>query len=129
MSKSKFFNILSWVGSVVVFALVGLSGVSKFLQPSGWNMHFERWGLPAALVPVVGAAEIVGCLLLLVPKTSPMGGFVVAVVMLGATITHLMNGEAIRVPITLALMAIAIAIAVYRMKRRAVASSHTLPFG
>ena len=80
--------------------------------------RFAGWGLPTWLVPVIGLAEVGGGLLLLVPRTALIGGLILAVVMLGATFTHLLNGEAIRVPLTLGLTGMALAVSIFRHRRR-----------
>ena len=117
MSDRKW-NVLAWTASIALFVLIGLAGLSKFMMSAGWNERFEGWGLPVSLVLIVAAIELVGAVLLLIPKLAAWGGAALAVIMLGASATHLFNGEWVRVPYTLTLMALAIGVARFRHRRQ-----------
>ena len=92
-----------------------LAGSQKFLSAPMFEAMFERLGLPLALVPVVGVAEIAAALLVLWPRTSLYGSSVIVVVMLGAVGSHLASGEAFPVP---ALVALAMAGSVMFLRLR-----------
>ena len=109
---------LVWVLTVLVALMMFGPGLNKLTNGEGWGTRFANWGLPAALVPIVGIAEVGGALLFLVPKLAPFGGATIAVTMAGATLTHLFNGEINRVPLTLAVVLIASTIGWYRWKRQ-----------
>ena len=107
-------NIIAWIGSIVVAALVGLPGFTKFAMAADWVERFEGWGLPGSMVMIVGAMELGGAILLLIPKFAKWGGVVVAMTMLGAAGTHLLNAEGARVPYTLVLAFTALGVAIFR---------------
>ncbi|MBK7222419.1 MAG: DoxX family protein [Saprospiraceae bacterium] len=91
--KNKIFNVIS-----VLFSLLLINGgLNKFL-----NYMPVPENLPEALMkddhaireiswllPLVGAAEIIGGLLILFPKTRALGALVVFPVMVGVLLTHL----------------------------------------
>lgn len=64
---------------------------------------FEQIGLPVALVPVIGVAEIAAAILVLIPRTSLYGASLIVVVMLGAAGSHLASGAGSPIAAILAL--------------------------
>jgi uncharacterized membrane protein YphA (DoxX/SURF4 family) len=115
-------NIIAWIGSVVVAAMVGIPGLTKFTGAADWVERFEGWGLPGSMVMIVGAMELGGAILLLIPKFAKWGGVIVAMAMLGAAGTHLFNDEASRVPFTLVLALTALGVAIFRHRQEGKAS-------
>ncbi len=81
-------------------------GVGKFLAREAWAGRFVGWGLPAWFALVIGVVEAAGALLLLVPRTASYGGALIISVMLGASATHLFNGELPNSGFTLVLAAL-----------------------
>ena len=75
----------------LIFLQVGLGKLSFFREM--WAERFVGWGLPATFALVIGVIEVVGALLLLIPKTASYGAASIIPVMLGASITHLLNAE------------------------------------
>ena len=122
MTRHRLGTILLWVSSVARVGMIGLSGAHKLIDSGPWALHFTRWGVPTWLIPLVGVAEVVGALLLLIPRTAPIGGLLLAGVMLGAAVTHILNNEPNRILLTLGLMAVATAVAYFRYKRKVAAT-------
>ena len=87
--------ILSWVLIVPVALLFGLAGLPKLGGAAG--EMFMNWGYPAWFALVIGALESVGAVGLLLPKTMRWGVYLMTVIMIGAAITHLINGEGLAV--------------------------------
>jgi uncharacterized membrane protein YphA (DoxX/SURF4 family) len=71
-------------------------GATKFRSP-GWETRFAAWGYPPWTLAAVAALEILGAVLLLVPRTRRWGCLTLLIVMAGAAVTHVVNGEAPRV--------------------------------
>jgi putative oxidoreductase len=111
-------NIIAWIGSIVVAAMVGLPGFDKLASSANWVEQFEGWGLPGSMVMIVGAMELGGAILLLIPKFAKWGGVAVAMAMLGASGTHLLNAEAARAPFSLVLAAITLGVAFSRHRQQ-----------
>lgn len=82
-----------WAMAIIPAVPVLLAGIGKLTDRADWEARFVNWGLPTALSPVIGVAEIVGAVLLLVPKTRFYGAAVVIGIMLGAVVTHVAAGE------------------------------------
>ena len=93
--RSKGQTIGMWVMTVLLLAGIGMAGVSKFLGAEMWNSRYAlEWGLPLWLVPVTGAMEALGAVLLLVRKVAVYGAMLLGVTMLGAIGTLVMAGTA-----------------------------------
>lgn len=91
--KSKIFNVIS-----VLFALLLINGgLNKYLNympvpdnlPEALLKDDQAIREISWLLPLVGAAEIIGGLLILFPKTRALGSLVVFPVMVGVLLTHL----------------------------------------
>ena len=78
--------IVLWLVTVLEALGMGLAGASKFVG-SGWPSMFEGWGYAAWFAYVVGAAEMGGALLLLLPRLASYSATLLLVIMLGAMYT------------------------------------------
>jgi uncharacterized membrane protein YphA (DoxX/SURF4 family) len=100
---------LCWL-LAVAFAFGGVSkflpGESFFGEP--YADRFVDWGYPAWFRFVVGAGEIVGAVLLVIPRRRFLGAVVLTVILVGAVLTHLVNqdplAESIAAPLNLVLV-------------------------
>lgn len=77
---------------------------------AGQQMHvenFARWGYPTWFMYLTGLIEVVGAVLLWPQRTRLIGALLLVATMLGAILTHLVNGEAafIAMPVVLLLLA------------------------
>jgi uncharacterized membrane protein YphA (DoxX/SURF4 family) len=84
-----------WVLPTVMGALFVLIGIGKFSAP-GWQRNFERWGYPDGAYAVVGLAEMLGGVLLLLPRFTTWSVAGLYVILAGAIGTHVMHGETSR---------------------------------
>ena len=77
-------------------------------------------GLPGLVPPGGGAIEVGSAVLLLIPRLAFLGAAGIAVIMAGATYTHVIRvpEEASRAPLTLGLLAIAVVVGYARRPRR-----------
>lgn len=87
-----------WLGRyrLLVYSMAFVFAVSGVVKLAGVSMAldaFESWGLPPWMVPLVGAAELVGALFLALSRHAYVGALVLGFVMAGAVVTHLVNGE------------------------------------
>lgn len=107
-------TIAIWIVSVLLAAMFVMSGGMKLINPAQASGMFVNYGYPAWFALVIGAVEVIGGVLLLVPRVAFYAAGALAVVMAGAAFTHLKTaGEAPRaiVPIVLLLLSIVIALA------------------
>ena len=82
-----------WIPLVLLAALFLMQGLMKLAPGSPWPTMFEKWGYPSGFHLVVGALELAGGVLLLYPRFSSHGSWLLMVVMFGAAATHGTHGE------------------------------------
>jgi len=103
-----------WAITIFVALIFVMSGLNKLTAAAAWQARFiDQWGLPGWMAGATAVAEIVGAVLLIRPKTAVFGGSIIAVVMLGATGTHIMAGEYSRLGVTIVFGAMAAFVAYY----------------
>src|SRR2546430_10636559 len=83
-----------WVLSALLAALYLFTGGTKLAGMQMAVEEFARYGYPDWFRLAVGAAEVTGAVLLLVPRAALYGAIMLSVVMIGATVTHLTHQEA-----------------------------------
>src|SRR3974390_1100200 len=77
---------LQWAWGVVI-----LIEAVRFVLPSA-GPEFARTHMPGFVRLVLGFGEILGCVLLLIPKTAIRGAWVLLAVFLMAILLHLLHG-------------------------------------
>ena len=95
-----------WGPTVLVAAFFVFVGIPKFLAEGPWGRMFQDWGYPAGSHLFIGGLEVLGGLLLLVPRTTRYAACLLAIIMVGAAVTHVLHGPAFSVAFTLGLAAI-----------------------
>ena len=106
-------EIIVWTVTLFLALVCLRSGLMKMPSVPGaefWIRDFARWGYPDWFRIIVGAAELISFVLLLVPRFAGFGAGVFAVVMLGAIFTHANNGETSRLPLNFLLFALSLII-------------------
>jgi uncharacterized membrane protein YphA (DoxX/SURF4 family) len=115
-----FKKVIIWAVTIFLGLVFVMSGANKLTSQAAWQDRFvNEWGLPSWLVPLVGLAEILGGLGLMLPRLAVYGGSILVLVMLGATGTHVAAGQHSRLGVTIAFGALASLIAYYRCPCRA----------
>ena len=94
-----------WVLQVLLGALFVVLGAGKFADPT-WQRNFARWGYPDGFYMVVGVLEALGGLMLFVPRLTSYAAAMLGIIMLGASLTHLVHGEMRRVAPPLVYLAV-----------------------
>jgi uncharacterized membrane protein YphA (DoxX/SURF4 family) len=93
-------NVALWV--VTVLAAVGFVaiGIGKFVGPS-WARKFAGWGYPDGFYMVIGVLEVLGGVMLLVPRLASYAALLLVVIMVAAAATLLLHGdiEHVRAPL------------------------------
>ena len=82
-------GVLLWILSAIGALTMGLAGVSKFVQQAAWQDRFESWGYAAWFALFIGAVEVLGALLLLVPRVALWAASGLLCIMVGAIYTVL----------------------------------------
>ena len=81
-----------WALQILVGLLFVLIGTAKFLD-SSWERNFARWGYPDGFYVVIGVLEAVGGVAMLAPRLTTYAALLLATIMAGAAVTHLVHGE------------------------------------
>jgi uncharacterized membrane protein YphA (DoxX/SURF4 family) len=92
-SKTK--NILLWILQILVAALFLFAGGTKLAsvpQAVAGFEPFAKYGIGQWFRYFTGVVEVVGAILLVIPRFVFIGGLVLTVVMIGAIITTLLFG-------------------------------------
>jgi putative oxidoreductase len=90
-SRPKALGLLAL--EILLAALFALQAVMKLGGATVWVARFRAWGYPEGFYLVVGAMEAIGALALVIPKTRLAGACLLAIVMVGAIVTHVRNRE------------------------------------
>ncbi|SMC80232.1 DoxX family protein [Moheibacter sediminis] len=90
-------KIIYWV--VTIFLSIGMlaGGVQQILQIGGYNEIVTKLGYPLYLLSIIGTWKILGVVIILIPKFPLYKEWAYAgffFVMSGATISHLIVGQA-----------------------------------
>lgn len=70
---------------------MGEAGLGKFENREGWMYWFGVFGYPGWMALVVGGAEVIGAVLLLVPRVASYAAIGLTVIMIGALHAVLTN--------------------------------------
>ena len=93
MGRRKIRNVVTWILSVLLALAFLLAGLPKVLGLAAWIHKFSSWGYPKSLLLLIGTLEVLGAILLLIPRFAGYAVGSLIIVMLGAAYTHLANGE------------------------------------
>lgn len=81
-------TVLQWTLGVVILIEAVL-----FIMPSAAHDFARSTHMPGFIRLVVGWGEIVGCILLLIPKTAIRGAWLLFAVFVFAILIHLLHGQ------------------------------------
>ena len=111
-AKKLGFRVLSILAALPFLG----AGFAKLTNQQMLVDEFTRWNLPMWFMYFTGIVEIVGAILILIPKTRLWGGLVLSATMIGAVFVHLINNEAsmIGAPIVLFILPALISYMQYR---------------
>src|SRR5678816_2198251 len=80
-----------WLMTLMLVFAFGVQGVAKFSDSSGWARAFAHWGYPVWFRLTIGVLEVPAALLVLWPRTAPIGAALIVVIMLGGMGTHIVK--------------------------------------
>jgi len=81
-------NIIAWILQVLLGLAFIASGFKKLADMQATVGMFSSLGLPGALAYVVGAAELLGGIGLLIPRFTRLAAIGLIIIMVGAVIMH-----------------------------------------
>jgi len=85
--------VAAWCLGAYLARMYVRMGWVKFDPGGFWTAAFERWGYPVGLRWAVGAIEVGGGILLLVPWVASYAALALAAVMVGAWVTRVGDGR------------------------------------
>ena len=89
MGKTK--KIIGWILRALISIGLILAALGKLSnQPAVIDM-FNDWGYPQGFHIFIGGIEALLAILLLIPRTLKIAVYAIAVLMIGALLTHLFN--------------------------------------
>jgi hypothetical protein len=105
MKKYLTLKNLGWLLTAIVAFMLGMSGVSKIIGTQEMVGNFTYLHLLPYL-STVGALELTGVILLVIPRTSIIGAVILGSVMTAAAAMHLsyMGGQGLLIPVVLGLL-------------------------
>ena len=127
-------NVGLWIVQVLLAAAFGMAGVMKTTRPIAELAQSMVWpgDIPAALVRIIGTAELLGAIGLVAPAVTrikpvltPLAACGLVTVMFLATVFHLTRGEYFALPINLVLGGLAAFVAWGRWQRAPIAARST----
>ena len=112
-------RILLWVLTLFIAGMFLFAGAMKLSAQPMMVAMFGQIGLGQWFRVFTGTLEVVGALLVLVPATAAFGALLLAIVMIGAIVTHLfIIGGSPLMPIVL----LAISISIVYLRREQISS-------
>jgi putative oxidoreductase len=81
-------NIIAWVLQVLLAVMFIKSGFDKLSHLDTTMQNFGGMGLPTWMGALIGAAELLGGIGLLVPRTVRLAALGLMVIMVGAVVMH-----------------------------------------
>ena len=84
--------VLLWIMAAVIAYDFLLQGWRKFDPNGWWAPAFKKWGYPIWFMMLIGVIEVMGALLLLIPKVRHLGAVMLIIVLIGALITRCIHG-------------------------------------
>ncbi len=116
--RSVLLRLTLWVPTVLLGVFFVFVGIPKFLPNQPWERMFQDWGYPHGSHLLIGGLEVLGGVLLLVPRTTRYASYLLAMIMVGATVTHLIHGEMFSVTFTVGLAVVVMLLAWFHRPSR-----------
>ena len=112
-SKGKV--IATWVLSGLIALVMIMAGGSKLAGAEDQVKGFAAMGFPTWFLYVTGLIEVVGAILLLIPRTAVFGVLLLGATMVGAVLSLLKMGDVAHAPIPLAFLLVIALIGWFRI--------------
>lgn len=119
MSSTTVKVVAVWIISGLLAAVFILAGTPKLLQQPQLVDMFDQWGYARWFLVMIGALEVTGAILLLIPRVAIYGVALLSVLMLGAGYTHIANAEGLQVARPAIFLAFLVLVGWMRRPRRA----------
>lgn len=103
-------SIATWTVSILLALAFLAAAAAKLTGQAMMVSEFTLFGLPGWFLYVTGVIEVIGAVLILIPRLAGLGAALLACVMLGALAAHLTHGQApmIAGPVVLLVLAVTV---------------------
>jgi len=98
MRHLKIGTVLLWVVQILAAFAFLMVGFGKFTN-AFWLKAFPRWGYSDGFRMLIGVLEIIGGLLIAVPRTTLYAAILLGTIMIGAAATLVLNHEKLFPPL------------------------------
>jgi len=115
MGRGK--SIVLWILTVLLGLVFLMTGTMKIAMSATFVDEFAGWGYSAWFVTVIAIVELIGAVLLFIPRTAFYGALLLSIVMAGAALTHGRFGEWERVIFTLGLLTLIVWLGLQRRRQ------------
>ncbi len=88
----KYKPVLAWVLAILLALTFISAGYPKVIPADSMITRFENWGYTAGFASFIGVVELMGGILVLIPRLSFYATILLAMDMIGAIYTHLSTG-------------------------------------
>lgn len=107
-------RVMPWLWTVLALIVAWIfidAAVDKLVGESAALKPFEEVGLPIWIAYLTSVGEIVGAVALVIPYTRLYGGLLLTVIMIGAGVVNLLNGNPDYLPMNAGLIVGSLALA------------------
>lgn len=88
----KFTKVSKWILVIILGLLFISSGYPKIIPGESMIERFSNWGYSKSFAQMIGIIELLGGVLLVIPRVSIYASLMLLFVMLGAIYTHISTG-------------------------------------
>lgn len=93
MKETDIKSLIAWATALILCLFFILNGYPKiFSDSSNIVAKFKDWGYSSNFMLMIGILEIVGGIMVLVPRVAFYGALLLTAIMIGAIYTHLSTG-------------------------------------
>lgn len=93
MKETDLRILFAWALGLILAMFFLINGWPKIAASGqGWEAKFESWGYTADFVLLIGILELLGGILVLIPRMAFYGAVLLAAIMAGAVYTHFSTG-------------------------------------
>jgi uncharacterized membrane protein YphA (DoxX/SURF4 family) len=97
MKPMKIKGVVLWGVQILFAALYLVAASGKLMSRPQVVGRFRNWGFPDKFYLIIGTLELLGAIGLLIPWTAGYAAAGLFILMIGAALTHLINGEGLQV--------------------------------
>ncbi|MBX2801658.1 MAG: DoxX family protein [Myxococcales bacterium] len=111
-------RVIGHIFALLLALAFAVAGGSKILGNEMHVENFTRWNYPLWFMTLTGVLELLAALLVLIPFTRLVGAGLLVALMVGATGTHVINGEMLQSVPAAVLGLLALATGLMRPRRQ-----------